>query len=122
MAHFAKLDDRNLVLEVNVVNNETLGDLPFPASEPVGIEFLTVWSGGHSAWRQTSYNATFRKNYAGVGYTYDPDIDAFVAPQPYASWILDPETAQWQAPIPYPTDGQRYAWNETTQTWDLLGV
>ncbi len=120
MAHFAKLDENNLVLEVNVVNNETLGGLSFPDSEPVGIEFLTAWSGGYSNWKQTSYNANFRKNYAGIGFTYHPDLDAFVPPKPYASWLLDTETAQWSAPVPYPTDGQRYAWNETNQTWDVL--
>jgi hypothetical protein len=78
MAHFAKLDDQNVVVDMVVVNNETLGNLPFPESEPVGIAFLTEWSGGYTNWKQTSYNANFRKNYAGVGFIYDPVRDEFV--------------------------------------------
>jgi hypothetical protein len=81
MAHFAKLDDQGVVVEINVVNNETINNLPFPDSEPVGVAFLTDWSGGYSNWKQTSYNANFRKNYAGIGYTYDPVLDEFVPPQ-----------------------------------------
>ena len=117
MAHFAKLDDQNIVLDVNVVNNETVGNLPFPESEPVGVAFLTEWSGGYTNWKQTSYNASFRKNYAGIGYTYDSVLDAFISPKPYSSWLLNTETCQWQAPIPYPTDGKYYYWNEDTQQW-----
>jgi hypothetical protein len=81
MAHFAKLDDNNIVTEVNVVGNEMLNNLPFPESEPVGIAFLTKWSGGYTNWKQTSYNANFRKHYAGIGYTYDPVFDAFIPPE-----------------------------------------
>ena len=117
MAHFAKLDDQNIVMEVIVVNNETLNNLPFPESEPVGIAFLTDWSGGYTNWKQTSYNANFRKNYAGIGYTYDSVLDAFISPKPYPSWLLNTETCLWQAPIPYPTDGKQYYWNEETQQW-----
>jgi len=117
MANFAKLDDQNIVIDVNVVNNETVGNLPFPESEPVGVAFLTEWSGGYSNWKQTSYNATFRKNFAGVGFTYDATLDAFIAPKPFPSWLLNTETCQWQAPIPYPTDGKKYYWNEETQQW-----
>jgi len=117
MAHFAKLDDQNIVLDVNVVNNETINNLPFPESEPVGIAFLTEWSGGYTNWKQTSYNASFRKNFAGVGYTYDAVLDAFIAPKPFPSWLLNTTTCQWQAPIPYPTDGKIYSWNEDTQQW-----
>jgi hypothetical protein len=117
MAHFAKLDDQGIVLDVIVVNNETVGNLPFPESEPVGIAFLTEWSGGYTNWKQTSYNASFRKNYAGVGYTYDAALDAFISPKPYPSWLLNTETCQWQAPIPYPADGKYYYWNEDTQSW-----
>jgi hypothetical protein len=117
MAHFTKLDDQGIVLDVIVVNNETVGNLPFPESEPVGVEFLTEWSGGYTNWKQTSYNASFRKNYAGIGYTYDSVLDAFISPKPYLSWLLNTETCQWQAPIPYPTDGKVYYWNEDTQQW-----
>ena len=117
MANFAKLDDKNLVIDVNAVANAVVNDLPFPESEPVGVAFLTDWSGGYTNWKQTSYNANFRKNLASIGYTYDAVLDAFIAPKPYPSWLLNTETCQWQAPIPYPTDGKRYYWNEDTQQW-----
>jgi len=117
MGHFAKLNDQGLVIDVNVVNNETLNNLPFPESEPVGIAFLTEWSGGYSNWKQTSYNASFRKNFAGIGCTYDSVLDAFIYPKPYPSWLLNTETCQWQAPVPYPNDGKNYYWNEDTQQW-----
>ena len=104
-------------MEVNVVGNEIINDLPFPESEALGLAFLTEWSGGYTNWKQTSYNANFRKNYAGIGYTYDSVLDAFIASKPYPSWLLNTETCQWQAPIPYPTDGKRYYWNEDTQSW-----
>lgn len=117
MAHFAKLDDASLVMEVIVVSNETLNNLPFPESEPVGVAFLTEWSGGYTNWKQTSYNASFRKNYAGIGFTYDPILDAFISPKPFPSWLLNTETCQWQAPTPYPSDGNLYTWDEATQSW-----
>jgi hypothetical protein len=117
MANFAKLDDQNIVLDVNVVNNETINNLPFPESEPVGIAFLTEWSGGYTNWKQTSYNANFRKNYAGIGYTYDATLDAFIAPSPYPSWLLNLDTCQWEPPVPYPTDNKIYSWDEEAQQW-----
>lgn len=120
MAHFAKLDSHNIVLDVIVVDNATLNDLPFPESEPVGIEFLTQWSGGYTNWKQTSYNGTFRKNYAGIGYSYDANLDAFIAPKPYPSWLLNTNTCKWKAPIPYPNDGGLYEWDEATQSWVKL--
>jgi hypothetical protein len=81
MAHFAKMDDSNIVLEVVVLNNSVVNDLPFPESEPVGIEFLTGWSGGYTHWLQTSYNNNFRGTYAGIGFLYDPVNDVFVKPE-----------------------------------------
>lgn len=117
MGHFAKIDNNSVVLEVLVVDNETLNNLPFPESEPVGVAFLTQWSGGYSNWKQTSYNASFRKNFAGVGSIYDNVLDAFVQPKPYPSWLLNTNTCQWQAPIPYPNDGKPYQWDEATQSW-----
>jgi hypothetical protein len=117
MGHFAKLDDQSIVVDVNVVNNETINNLPFPESEPVGVAFLTDWSGGYTNWKQTSYNANFRKNYAGIGYTYDAVLDAFIAPKPYPSWLLNTETCQWEPPAPYPSDGNVYTWNEETLSW-----
>ena len=116
MAHFAKLDGNNLVVEVHCVhNNELLID--GVEVEEKGINFLTGWSGGHTNWRQTSYNGTFRKNYAGIGYTYDPDRDAFIPPQPFPSWILNEDTCIWQAPVPMSMDGKIYSWDDPTQTW-----
>jgi hypothetical protein len=120
MAHFAKLDSDNIVLTVNVVNNSDLNNLPYPESEPIGVEFLTNWSGGHSNWKQTSYNRNFRKNFACIGYTYDPQRDAFIPPKPFVSWSLNDDTCLWEAPTPMPDDGQMYQWNEDTTSWDLV--
>jgi hypothetical protein len=118
MAHFAKLDDNNVVLEVHCVhNNELLVD--GVELEAKGIEFLISWSGGYTNWKQTSYNGNFRKNYAGKDYTYRADIDAFVPPQPYPSWTLD-VNAQWQPPVKKPVDNNFYQWNETNQAWEVL--
>jgi hypothetical protein len=117
MGNFAKLDDQSVVIDVIVVNNETLDNLPFPDSESVGVAFLTDWSGGYTNWKQTSYNANFRRNYAGVGFTYDAVLDAFIVPKPFSSWLLNTTTCQWEAPIPYPADGKVYRWNEETQSW-----
>jgi hypothetical protein len=114
MAHFAKLDENNIVIEVNVVNNESLDSTNEEAS---GIAFLTEWSGGYSNWKQTSYNGNFRKNYAGIGYTYDSVRDAFIPPKPFNSWILNEDTCLWEAPTPYPTDGKFYNWVELTLSW-----
>ena len=115
MAHFAQLDDNNVVTQVIVVhNNELMVDgVEF---EEKGIAFCQMLFHGTN-WVQTSYNANFRKNYAGIGYTYDPTRDAFIGPQPYPSWVLNETTCQWQAPVPYPNDGKRYVWDETQQTW-----
>jgi len=118
MAHFAKIDSTtNLVLEVNVVNNEDVKDLTFPESEAVGIAFLTPWNTDGTYWKQTSYNNNFRKNYAGIGFTYDSVRDAFIPEQPFNSWLLNEDTCQWEAPIPYPNDGNFYDWDETTLSW-----
>jgi hypothetical protein len=119
MAHYAKLDETNLVLEVHCIhNNELLVD--GVESEAKGIEFLTAWSGGYTNWKQTSYNGNFRKNYAGVGYTYDSKRDAFISPQPYASWIIDEGTCRWVSTVAYPADGKMYEWDESTLAWTIL--
>ena len=122
MAHFAKLDDNNVVLEVLVVDDQTLDNLPYPQSEAKGIVFLADWSGGYTNWKQTSYNASFRKNYAGINYIYDSTVDAFIPPKPFPSWLLNTNTCQWQAPIPYPNDGNKYIWDEATQSWVQVNV
>lgn len=116
MAHFAKLDENNTVIEVHVVANDALDS---ENEEQSGIEFLTNWSNGHTHWKQTSYNGTIRKQYAGIGFTYDPIADVFISPQPFASWSLD-ENHDWQPPIPYPNDGLIYTWNENDQDWEVL--
>ena len=119
MAHFAKLDDTNTVLEVLVVhNNELLVD--GVESEAKGIAFLTSWSGVYTNWKQTSYNGKIRKNYAGSGFTFDPIRDAFIPPKPYASWLLDEATCRWNAPVAYPDDGNKYRWDESTLAWVVL--
>jgi hypothetical protein len=117
VAHFAKLDENNVVIDVNVVSNDTINNLQFPESEPVGFAFLKEWSGGYPLWKQTSYTSSFRKNYAGIGYTYDSVLDAFVPPKPYSSWLLNTNTCQWEPPVLYPNDGKYYRWNEETQSW-----
>lgn len=119
MAHFAKLDQNNNVIEVHCVHNNELLDENGVEQEQKGIDFLVAWSGGYPHWKQTSYNGNFRKNYAGIGYTYRQDIDAFVAPKPYASWILN-ANAQWEAPVAMPQDGQRYVWDEATTSWAAI--
>jgi hypothetical protein len=115
MAHFAQLNEENLVTQVIVVANQDTADQDGVENEAIGIEFCTNLLGGK--WVQTSYNANIRKNYAGVGYKYDAALDAFIPPQPFASWTLNNETAQWEAPTPYPTDDKIYTWDEETTSW-----
>jgi hypothetical protein len=117
MAHFAKLDENNVVLEVVVVNNNELIDENGQETEAKGIDFLVNWSGGYTNWKQTSYNGKFRKNYAGIGFSYDQARDAFIYPKIYNSWILNEETCKWEAPVPMPNDGKMYSWDEESQTW-----
>lgn len=117
MSHFAKLDDNNIVIDIIVLNNQVIDNLQFPESELLGIQFLTEWSNGYKNWKQTSYNGNFRKNYAGIDYFYNLQLDAFVAPQPYPSWILNSDTCTWEAPISYPMDGGFYSWDELNQQW-----
>jgi hypothetical protein len=120
MAHFAQIGQDNLVLQVIVVNNADVGNLPFPESEPIGIAFCQSLFGSDTAWAQTSYSASFRYNYAGIDFVFDPTPSpngAFIAPKPYPSWLLNTTTYQWQAPVPYPNDGKKYWWDEETQQW-----
>jgi len=119
MAHFAQLDDDNIVQQVIIISNDVCGEptLDFPDTEAAGRAFIanTLKLGG--VWKQTSYAGSFRKNYAGIGYIYDTQKDAFIGPQPFESWSLNEETCRWEAPIPYPTDGKKYYWNEDDQEW-----
>jgi hypothetical protein len=119
MAHFAKLDDKNFVTQVVVVNNAVLLDSESNESEQLGIDFCKSLYGADTNWIQTSYNGNFRKQYAGVGYYYHKKLDIFIAPQPYQSWAID-ENFDWQPPTPYPTDGKRYNWNEEQLQWDEI--
>jgi hypothetical protein len=123
MAHFAQLDDHNIVLQVIVISNDVVENLPFPESESLGVTFCKNLYGVNTNWAQTSYNANFRYNYAGIGYTFDPTPapnGAFIPPKPYPSWLLDTNTFQWKPPVPYPNDGKMYYWDEATQSWVLM--
>jgi hypothetical protein len=120
MAHFAEMDENLNVIRVIVINNSDIGDLSFPESESVGIAFCKSLFGAETNWLQTSYNAAFRSNYAGVGFNYDAGRDALISPKPYPSWVLDETTCKWQAPIPFPSDGEDYIWDEGTQHWVLF--
>jgi hypothetical protein len=98
MAHFAKLDENNVVIDVIVIHNNELLDESGNEIEAKGIEFLTTWSSGYTNWKQTSYNGSFRKNYATIGGTYDPSRDAFIAPKYDPSWVLNEDICQWESP------------------------
>ena len=119
MATFAKLGLNNKVIEVQSVHNNELLDSNGVEQEVNGIDFLTKLT-GWSIWVQTSYNNNIRKNHAGIGYTYDEDRDAFIPKKPYASWILNETTCQWEAPVALPDTENRYNWNEINQTWDII--
>ena len=124
MAHFAKLGTGNIVEQVIVVSND------IATTEQAGVDFINKLYNTRDVWKQTSYNThagihslggtPFRKNYAGIGYNYDQTRDAFIPPKPFNSWILNESTFNWDAPIAYPTDGQKYTWNEENQNWTLL--
>jgi hypothetical protein len=104
MAHFAKLDENNVVIDVNVVHNNELLDKNGVEQEQKGIDFLIAWSGGYQHWKQTSYNGNFRKNYAGLGYTYDAERNAFIPPKPSDTATLNEATCQWVEVVSIPAD------------------
>lgn len=118
MAHFAEIGLNNSVKRVIVVHNNELLDENNVEQESRGIAFCESLFGG--TWVQTSYNGNMRKNFAGKGYTYDSTRDAFIAPQPYASWVLNETTCRWEAPVAMPDDGNQYTWNEELTAWDLV--
>ena len=115
MAHFAEINESNEVVRVVVINNEVLLDGDMVESEELGIDFCRQLLGG--TWVQTSYNGSFRKNFAGVGYTYDSSKDAFIAPKPYDSWTLNEDTCRWEPPVAMPDNGTLYTWDEESQQW-----
>lgn len=117
MAHFAQLDENNVVLQVIVVNNSEVLDIGGVEDEAIGTAFCRSLYGADTQWAQTSYSGRIRKNYAGVGFTYDVARDAFIPPKPYASWVLNEQTCRWDAPTPYPTDGKMYRWDEPSLSW-----
>ena len=120
MAHFAELNENNIVTKVIVVHNNEI-TVDGQELEFKGIDFCEGLF-GHRNWVQTSYNGNTRYNYAGVGYTYDKDNDAFYAPQPYASWLLN-EDYKWEAPVPFPNDASEdkiYEWDEDNLTWKVV--
>jgi hypothetical protein len=131
MASFAKIGLNNKVIEVLSVHNNVLKDSNGVEQEVNGIDFLTKLT-GYPLWKQTSYNThggvhnnggtPLRKNHAGIGYTYDEDRDAFIAPKPFNSWILNESTCLWEAPVAMPEDDNIYRWNESTLTWDIVEV
>ena len=131
MASFAKIGLNNKVIEVLSVVNEVLHDSNGVEQESIGIDFLTKLT-GYPVWKQTSYNTyggvhnsggtPLRKNHAGIGYTYDEDRDAFIPKKPFNSWILNETTCQWEAPVAMLEDDNKYTWNESTLTWDILEV
>tara|TARA_R100000900_G_C3217957_1_gene140162 strand:+ start:105 stop:479 length:375 start_codon:yes stop_codon:yes gene_type:complete len=124
MAHFAKINDSNIVEQVIVVSNDVA------TSESAGVTFINNLYGTSDTWKQTSYNTygnvhslggtAFRGNYAGTGYTYDASNDVFIAPKPYNSWILNDSTYLWEAPVDRPDDGKIYAWNESKLQWEEI--
>jgi hypothetical protein len=131
MASFAKIGLNNKVIEVVSVNNEVIKDSSGVEREELGIQFLNElykWP----IWKQTSYNThsgihnnggtPFRKNHAAIGYIYDEVRDAFIPPKTFNSWILNEEKCIWEAPIPYPNDGQDYIWNEQTVSWKKIDI
>lgn len=118
MAHFAELDNNDVVLRVIVVSNADTSTPDGTEVESIGVAFCQRLFGGN--WKQTSYNGNFRKRYAGIGYTYNSQLDAFIPPKPYPSWVLNNTTADWEAPVPYPTDGKVYFWDEGTLSWQLV--
>lgn len=126
MAHFAKLDDNNVVLEVTVVNNLDIHFLPFPESESFGVKICRDIT-GHQKWKQTSYNSNFRNVFAGIDYIYDNANDVFYEPKPFESYVLNTTTWVWDAPLTYPTDGNMYIWDEdayqadNTTGWVRIG-
>jgi hypothetical protein len=128
MAHFAQLDENNVVTQVIVVANEDTSDVNGNEVEEIGVAFCKKLLGADTNWKQTSYNNTFRVRYAGIGYTYNEELDAFVAPQPFASWVLNTETADWESPVgpaPALTEAEIearsfYRWDEEAGAWELF--
>jgi hypothetical protein len=126
MAYFAKLGTGNIVEKVISINNAVITDANGVEQEQLGVDFINKLYNTRDVWKQTSYNNNIRKNYAGIGYTYDQARDAFIAPKPFKSWILNETTCRWEAPVAKPELTQEqidnrnyYAWNEQIKNWEL---
>jgi len=133
MAHFAKLGVGNIVERVIVVHNSVITDANGVEQEQLGVDFINQLYNTNDVWKQTSYNTIggvhklngvpFRKNYAGIGYTYDAQRDAFIQPKPYNSWVINEETCIWEPPVMKPIEqleeNQYYSWNESIINWEI---
>jgi hypothetical protein len=130
MAYFAKLGTGNIVEQVISINNSVITDNNGIEQEQLGIDFINNLYNTNDNWKQTSYNTNggihslggvpFRKNYAGIGYIYDSNRNAFIPQKPFNSWVLNESSCQWEAPIARPQDDNNYKWNESTLTWDVI--
>ena len=120
MAHFAELDSNNVVLRVIVVDNKDTSTAEGNEKESIGITFCERLFGG--TWIKTSYNGNIRKNYAGIGFKYDKDRDAFISPKPFNSWVLNETTCRWNAPVAMPIDDKMYTWDEETVNWIYINT
>ena len=123
MAYFAKLGTGNIIEQVISINNDVITDANGVEQEQLGVDFINKLYNTRDVWKQTSYNRTFRKNYAGIGYHYDQARDAFIEPKPFNSWVLNEDTCTWEAPVDMPTteleNNQCYSWNESIKNWEI---
>jgi hypothetical protein len=122
MAYFAKLGTGNIVENIISINNTIITNSNGIEQEQLGVDFINNLYGTNDIWKQTSYNNNIRKNYAGIGFTYDSQRDAFIPPKPFNSWVLNETTCIWEAPIPKPDNENQYTWNEETQSWTLQTI
>lgn len=124
MAHFAQLDENNIVTNILVVNNDDVQNLEFPESEPLGAAFLQNMFPGTN-WKQTSYNNNFRFRYAGIGYEFHPECGThggFAGPPAYTYFVFNQEKCQWEPPIPYPDTGNTYIWDDASRSWVVVQI
>ena len=123
MAYFAKLGTGNIVEQVISINNSVITDANGVEQEQLGNDFINKLYNTRDVWKQTSFNNNIRKNYAGIGFQYDQTRDAFIAPKPFNSWILNEDTCRWEAPVSMPTaeleENQYYSWNESITNWEI---
>ena len=126
MAYFAKLGTGNIVENVISINNTVITDANGIEQEQLGVDFINKLYNTRDVWKQTSYNNNFRKNYAGIGFQYDQQRDAFIPPKPFDSWILKEDTCRWIAPVAMPTteleDNKYYSWNESIINWEVKTI